>query len=325
MRSLPLAAVILLLAVPGWPQQAPKPAPAEDPGPLLKVDVDLVNLLFSVRNRQGGLVGSLEKHDFTLLEDGKEQEIKYFTRETDLPLTIGLLVDVSRSQERLLDIERSAASQFFSSVLRKKDMAFLISFGSEAELLQDFTGSPKLLRSALGQLRISSDIGGIMPGPVPTASHPRGTVLYDAIFLAADEKLKGEVGRKAIVVITDGMDQGSRLKLQQAVEAAQKADSIIYGIYYVDQAAYGYFGGATDSYLKRMAEETGGRVFHVDRKNTLDSVFKQLQDELRSQYAVAYTPSNPSKDGTFRKIEIRTANKDQKVQARKGYYALKRS
>src|SRR5262249_48767296 len=150
--------------------------------------------------------------DFVLLEDGKPQTIKYFTKETDLPLTIGLLIDISGSQARLIEDERRAAYQFLSQVLRKKDMAFLISFGPEAELLQDFTNSPKLLQSALDGLHVESQGGGLHPGPVPTASTPRGTVLFDAVYLAATEKLKREVGRKAMVLITDGVDQGSRLK-----------------------------------------------------------------------------------------------------------------
>ena len=215
---------------------------AQDQLPSIKVDVDLVSILTSVRDKRGALIPTLQKEDFTILEDGKPQPIKYFTKETDLPLTIGLLVDVSGSQRNLIDIERSAASQFFREVLRKKDLAFLISFGEETELLQDYTGSPRLLTEGLGQLRASSGVSGIHPGPVPTIGGPRGTVLYDAIYLAANEKLKGEVGRKVIVVITDGVDQGSRLSRNQAIEAAQKSDAVIYSIDYSDPHAYGPFG-----------------------------------------------------------------------------------
>jgi VWFA-related protein len=293
----------------------------------IKVDVDLVNIFFNVRTKKGGLVGNLEKSSFNIFEDGKEQQIKYFSRETDLPLTIGLLIDVSASQGNLIGIEQNAASQFFSKVLRQKDLAFLISFGSEAELLQDYTNSPKLLRAGLEGLKVNSDVGGLTPGPVPTASQPRGTILYDAVYLAASDQLKGQVGRKVLVLITDGEDQGSRYKIQEAIEAAQKADAIIYGIYYVDRAFYmrgGFvFGGVSDSALRRMAEETGGHVYQVDRKYSLDDIFNQLQQDMRSQYALGYTPTNPTKDGTFRKIEIRTSDKDLKVQARRGYYAIK--
>jgi VWFA-related protein len=295
----------------------------------IKVDVDIVNVLASVRDKRGGLVSNLEKSDFTVLEDGKPQTIKYFTKETDVPLTIGLLVDVSGSQRNLIDIERNAASQFFSQVLRKKDMAFLISFGEESELLQDYTNSTRLLTEGLGQLRPSSGVGGLHPGPVPTMGGPRGTVLYDAVYLAANEKLKSEVGRKVIVIITDGVDQGSRLSINQAVEAAQKSDAVIYCIDYNDPSAYGggfgvsFGGGAGGSAMHKMSDETGGHVYRVDRKHTLEQVFKELQDEMRSQYSIGYTPANDRKDGTYRKIDIKLSNKDLKAQARKGYYAIK--
>ena len=172
------------------------------------------------------------KRDFTIYEDGKEQEIKNFSRETDVPLTIGLLVDTSESQERLIDVEKRAAFEFFSKVLRPKDQAFLIQFGAEADLLQDDTSSARSLQRGLDQLRLSVPSVGIHPGPVPTAGGPAGTILYDAVYLAADEKLKMDVGRKAIVVITDGVDTGSKVSRDKSIEASQRADTIIYSIYY---------------------------------------------------------------------------------------------
>jgi VWFA-related protein len=300
---------------------------ADDSGDPIKIDVDVVNLYCAVRNKQNGLISNLEKSDFTLAEDGTPQTIKYFTRETALPLTIGLLVDVSNSQQNLIEPERHAASSFFSSVLKQKDVAFLISFGADSELLQDVTGSPRVLQDGLNRLKLNGGFAGINSGPVPTMSHPRGTVLYDAVYLAANDMLSKEVGRKAIVLITDGEDQGSRETENAAIEAAQKADAIIYGILYVDRQFYnqggisigGYSG---ESVLKKMSEETGGRLFKVDRKNSLDSIFEQIQQEMRTQYAIGYTPTNSKKDGSFRKIDLRVANKDQKVQVRKGYYAL---
>ncbi len=327
--SNPVIARILLglsLLQPGaLPQQAPKPS-EELPSPI-KVDVDVVNLLCSVRDKKGALIGNLTKDDFTVVEDGKPQTIKYFARETDIPLTIGLLVDVSGSQANLIEIERRAAYQFFSQVLRKKDMAFLISFGAEAELLQDYTGSPKLLQAGLEKLRVNSGVGGANPGPVPTIGQPRGTVLYDAVYLATTDRLYREVGRKAVVLITDGVDQGSRVKLEAAIETAHKADAIIYSIYYVDHSAYyghgGFYGGVSDSALRKMSEETGGREFRADKKNSLPEIFDQLQQEMRSQYAIGYTPANDRKDGSFRRVEIHLRDKNLKVQARKGYYAIK--
>jgi VWFA-related protein len=317
--------IVFTLAAALLAQTPPKGKTEEDAPAAIKVDVDVVSILASVRDKRGGLVGNLEKNDFTVLEDGKQQSIKYFTRETDLPLTIGLLIDVSRSQENLIDIERRAAAAFFAQVLQKKDEAFLISFGEECELLQDYTGSARLLTSAMNGLRVSSGVGGIGPGPVPTISQPRGTVLYDAVYLAAGEKLKPEVGRKVIVVITDGVDEGSKVKLEAAVEAAQKADAVIYSIDYSDAAFYGMFGsmGMGAGALHRMSDETGGHVYTVDRRHPLEEVFRELQDEMRSQYSIGYTPTNEMKDGGYRKLDIRTADKTLKVQARKGYYAVK--
>jgi VWFA-related protein len=307
--------------------QAPPQAQPPDEMPSITVDVDVVSILASVRDKRGALVPNLQKDDFTILEEGKAQSIKYFTRETDLPLTIGLLVDVSGSQRNLIDIERNAASQFFSQVLRKKDEAFLISFGEETELLQDYTSSARLLTQGLNELRVSSGVGGISPGPVPTMGDPRGTVLYDAIYLAASEKLKTEVGRKVIVVITDGVDQGSRMTRNQAIEAAQKADAVIYSVEYYDPSAYGRFmtfgGSGGEGELRKMSDETGGHVYKVDRSHPLDMVFRELQDEMRSQYSIGYTPTNGLKDGSYRHLDVKLANKDLKAQARKGYYAVK--
>lgn len=301
---------------------------AQDIPPTIKVDVDVVNVLFNVRDKSRGLVGSLNKDDFKIFEDGKEQTVKYFNRETDLPLTIGLLIDVSASQMNLIEIEKNAAYQFFGAVLRKQDLAFLISFGADAELLQDYTNSPKLLRAGLEGLHVNSGVGGLHPGPVPTASQPKGTILYDAVQLASSDQLKGQVGRKVLVLITDGEDQGSTYTIKQAIEAAQKADAIIYSFYYVDrQFYYGrgmvFGGGPGEAKLKQLSEDTGGHVFQIDRKMTLQSAFDELNAEMRSQYAIGYTPTNPNKDGTFRKLEIKTNNKDWKVQARKGYYAIR--
>jgi len=315
--ALLLAPALLLGQDPSSPQDTP----------TIKVDVDVVNILFNVRDKKGGLIGNLEKNDFSIWEDGKQQDVKYFNRETDLPLTIGLLIDISASQGNLIEIEKDAASQFFGQVLRSKDLAFLISFGPDADLLQDYTNSPKLLRAGLDGLKVNTDFVGLHPGPVPTVYQPKGTILYDAVYLAASDQLKGQVGRKVLVLITDGEDEGSHYKIKDAIDAAQRADAILYGFYYVDRAFYmGHgltFGGVSDSALRQMSEDTGGHVFHIDRKLPLQEAFRELQDEMRSQYAIGYTPTNAAKDGSFRRIEIRTNNKDFKVQARKGYFASK--
>jgi len=151
-----------------------------------------------------------------------------------------------------------------------------------------------------------------------------GTILFDAVYLAANDRLRNDVGRKAIVLITDGVDTGSKISRDKSIEAAQKADAMIYSIYYVDRAAYGFGsfgGGGGEGDLRRMSSETGGQVFHVDKNHPLDEVFRQIQEEMRSQYAITYQPPNPKRDGTYHKIDIKLSNKDYKVQARKGYYA----
>ena len=326
--------LLLAVAVPGWSQQGNKKKPAspaagqlppkveaEDPS-VIKVDVGLVNVLFNVRTKKGGLVPDLPKEEFTVFEDGTEQTVKAFTRESNLPLTIGLLVDVSRSQERLIGIEQAASRQFFTSVLKSKDLAFIISFGQDAELLQDFTSSGKLLSRALDGLKLSAPVGSPTNGPIP--STPRGTILYDAIVLAAEDQLKGQVGRKVLVLITDGDDQGSRYTEKRAIEAAQRADAIIYSVYYVDRG-FGQgrmmMGGGGESALRHMSDDTGGRVYTVDRGHSLMEIYSEIERDVRSQYSIAYAPVNSKQDGTFRKLEIKTSNKDFKVQARKGYYA----
>lgn len=329
----------MLAAVMSWhaaaaPQSGNPPAgqdQVQNPAATIKVNVELVNILFTVKTKKGGqLIPNLEKNNFTVFEDGKQQTIQRFSRETDLPLTLGLLIDISASQERLVDIERQAAASFFSSVIRQKDEAFLISFGKSTDLLQDYTNSPRLLTSALQDLRGDGQtpmIGGIPAntGPLPTSGTPKGTLLFDAIYLASNEKLKSEVGRKALVLITDGDDQGSFYDRRAATEAAQKSDAIVYSIYYVDRgfyASYGMgFGGGGESDLRKMSDETGGHVFSVNGKHPLSQVFKEIQDELRNQYSIGYESTNAQRDGSFRHIEIKVDNPDYRVQARNGYYA----
>lgn len=304
---------IAALALSQQKQQAP---PIDESDTVIRGGVDLVNVLATVRGKSNALISNLEKTDIRVFEDGKEQEIRYFTRETDLPLTIGMLIDVSGSMDALIPVERRAGSEFFQEVLRKGDLAFLISFGKDSELLQDSTGSPRLLERGLNDLKpnVGVSFGG---GPVPTANRQAGTVLYDAVYLAADERLRGEAGRKVIILITDGADSGSRTSRDKAIEAAQKADAIIYSIYYNDPRFYGDEGT-----LKRMSEETGGRVFRVDSRMNLSSIFKEIQDEMRTQYSITYSPANSVKDGGYRKLEYKLTNKDYKIQARKGYYAI---
>jgi len=310
---------------PMWGQAGGQQAPKPEELPTISVDVDVVNILFTVRNKQGGLVGNLNKEDFVVEEDGRSQTVKYFSRQSDLPLTIGLLVDTSVSQGALIDQERQASSLFFREVLRmNKDQAFLLSFDIHVDMLQDLTDSAKLLRAGLDKLRVNAG-AGYGAGPVPTTGKPKGTLLFDAVYLAADEVLKGQVGRKAGVLITDGNDYGSHYTVQQAIAAAQKSDVILYGILYLDDAFYYRQGGIVGGFgsggsLKKLAEETGGRVYEVSRKKPLRTIYQELQEELRSQYSIGYTPTSTRTDAGLRKIRIVPRQKDLKVQARQGYY-----
>jgi VWFA-related protein len=318
----PLLPALLLSALSLPAQAPPQPEPDDQ---VIRVDVDLVNVFFSARTKKGAYVNDLKQEDLDLYENGVRRDIRYFTRESDLPLTIGLLIDVSRSQENLIQEERIAATQFFREMLRKKDLAFLISFGSDVELLQDLTASANLLQNGLGQLKVNTGGGGGGPTPTTVPSGMRGTVLFEAVWLASKEKLSQEVGRKVMVIITDGVDVGSRTKIEQAIEEAQRADTIIYGILFEDPRYTSpmYGGMSGEGSMKRLSEQTGGRVFRVDRRYTLTDIFKEIQEEVRSQYTLAFSPATGANDGSYRKIELRPKNKDLRIQSRKGYYADK--
>jgi len=300
----------------------------EEPLQTFKAQVNVVNLFFNVKDKHGLLIPNLTKNDFEVFEDGKQQTIKYFSAESNQPLTLGILVDTSPSQTRVLTIEQEACSEFLHNVLRSKDLAFLINFDSDIDLDQDYTNNTRDLARALNKLQIGGGgAGGGLPGlgggPIPNAS-PRSTALYDAIFLAADEKLKTEVGRKAMIIFTDGQDEGSHLKIRDAIEAAQKADSLAYVILIADRGFYGGFGYSGDADMRKLAQETGGRVIEVgNNEKKLKDAFDQIQNELRSQYNIGYTPTNSKLDGSYRRIQIHSKG-DYKVQARQGYYAMAR-
>jgi len=296
----------------------------------LKVNVNVVQLFFNVKDKRGALIPNLTKTDFQILEDGKPQTIKYFAAESNLPLTLGILIDSSGSQARVLDMEKQVGGDFLSQILREKDLAFVIDFDVNVELLQDFTSSVRLLKTALNNARINTaggsgtGIPGLGGGTIPTQGAPRGTLLYDAVYLASHDELAQQVGRKAMILLTDGQDEGSQLRIKDAIEAAQKSDSIVYVLLCADRGFYGGFGGYSgEGEMKKMTQETGGRVIEVGNKyEKLKEGFDQIANELRSQYNIGYNPSNAALDGTFRKIEIRANNKDYKIQSRAGYYAV---
>ena len=330
---------LLIAVLLDMPAPAQRSQPPETTAPTIKVDVSVVNVLCTVRDGKGALVSTLDKADFEIREDGKPQKILYFSQETKLPLTLGLLVDSSVSQQRIIAEEQRAGAAFLAQVLDQQDAAFLITFDVNIELLQDITGSVEFLREALSHIEVEGGGGAPpvvsppgpypgpfpipTPGPVPTARGGGGTRLYDAVYLAANEMLQKEAGRKAVILISDGQDHGSKVSRDEAIEAAQRSDVIVYSILFVDRGFYGmagagYFG---ESILREMAEQTGGRLFRADNDKQLNAAFEQISNELRSQYSLGYSPTNPARDGSYRKIEVKVLQRGHRVQARKGYYA----
>src|SRR5215472_3611936 len=302
---------------------------SQNPAETLKVNVNVVQLFFNVKDKHGSLIPNLTKTDFDIAEDGKPQTIKYFTAESNLPLTIGMMIDSSGSQRNVIDMEKEVGGAFLRQILTEKDEAFVLSFDITVDLLQDFTRDVHRLQNALNKAKINVDytsggVPGIGGGPVPQHGNSPGTLLYDAVYLSSHDMLSKEVGRKAMILLTDGQDEGSRLKIQDAIEAAQKADAIVYVLLCADRGFYGGFGYSGEGDMRKLTEQTGGRVINVGNKfDKLKEAFDQIAAELRSQYNIGYTPTNDKRDGSYRKIEIKN-KQNYKIQARAGYYAMKR-
>ncbi len=333
--------------------------------PTFSSEVKVVNMLATVRDKHGKIVSNLTKDDFTLEEDGKPQTIRYFSQVTDLPLTLGLLVDTSWSQRRVLDQECAASKNFLVQVMREsKDKAFLIHFDREVELLQDLTSSGQKLEAAIDSLQtpqFSQDSGSNSPdtstGSDRGSHHTgAGTLLYDSIYLASNELMKKQTGRKAVVVLTDGVDRGSKETLESAIESAQRADTVVYSILFKDdedRQSHGGFGGPGmgrggmggggmgrhggggqrppqesrpdgKKILERISRETGGGFFEVTKKETTADIYTTIQEELRGQYNLGYSPEKTDAAAAasgYHKILLKTKQKDLVVQTREGYYA----
>ncbi len=317
---------------------------AQQQPPTFSSETRVVNVLATVRTKNGEIVKNLTKDEFTLAEDGRPQTIKYFAQETDLPLTLGLLVDTSGSQRRVLGEEITATHAFLDTVLREdRDKGFLIHFDYEAELLQDLTSSRQLLQRALQTVGTPQLQRGGQGGVGGARRSGAGTVLYDSVLLASDELMAHQKGRKALIVLTDGVDQGSKVSISRAIEAAQRADTMVYGLLFEDRDAYrqpgfGGMGGGRrggggrfpqpaqqhadgKKVLQQMARETGGGYFEVSKKTSLQQIYAQVEEELRNQYNLGYTPEGNSGAG-YRRIQL-TTKKDLIVQARDGYFADK--
>jgi VWFA-related protein len=328
-------------------------------GPAISVDVKMVSMLAAVRDKHGHLVNNLNKDDFVVEQDGHPQTITYFAQESNLPLTLGLLVDTSMSQRRVLDQERSASHAFLDHVLREdKDKAFVIHFDYEVELLQDLTSSRQKLEAsldALGEPEFAQTGGGGSGGGSSSGggrgSSGRGgggTLLYDAVYLASNELMKKQQGRKALIILSDGVDRGSKETLQNSIETAQRADTLVYSILFADKEGYGNGGGYGGGHgggggggmgggghrrypqesrpdgkkvLEQISRETGGRFFEVSKKQSIDEIYTALDEELRNQYGLGYVPDKADIAPGYHKIHVTVKQKDFVVQTREGYYA----
>ncbi len=361
-RKLGLLASTALLLLAGTPLLS------QQQGPTISVNVKLVTMFATVRDKHGALIRNVAKDDFALQQDGHPQTITYFAQDSDLPLTLGLLVDTSMSQRRVLDQERDASHAFIDHLLREdKDKAFVIHFDREVELLQDLTSSRQKLEASLdllGRPQFSQASNGGSSGSDPGnggsgggsgghGSHGGyggggGTLLYDAVFLASDELMKKQQGRKAIVVLTDGVDRGSKETLRDAIETAQRADTLVYSILFADKEGYGNSGGYGGGHmggmggggtgggghrhypqesrpdgkkiLEQLSKETGGRFFEVTKKEPIDQIYAEIDEELRNQYALGYTPDKADADAGYHKIELSVKQRDAVVQTRDGFY-----
>jgi VWFA-related protein len=284
--------------------------------PVFSADVKVVNVLATVRNKTGALAGNLDRDDFLLSEDGRPQTIRYFARESNLPLTLGLLIDTSGSQRRVLNAERGASLRFFDRVVRENmDHIFIMQFDTVVQIRQPLTSSVGKLDDSLSyvdtetmsQLRMRQ--GG-------------GTLLYDAVVSASWDVMRHQKGRKALIVLSDGVDLGSQNSLQDAVDASLRADTLVYSILYSDPGAYGLFGGGDGRrVLERMSADTGGSYFEVSKKRPVDEIFDILQAELRNQYSLGYVSDQPVTLSGFRAIALTTRQKGLIVQARHRYWA----
>lgn len=340
--SLLLAASVLVPAGSGvsaqQSQTQPRPAPqrdeAIDDDDVERVETDLTNVLFTAVDKSKRFITSLRQDDIRVLEDGVEQKVFTFQRETDRPLSLAILIDCSASQERTLPEEKSAAQRFVDMVIRQaKDEVAVLTFTGDATLEQGLTGSAARVRRAIDRVEFTPPSGyiggGVLVGTPPISGDNQAragsTAIWDAIWVTSREVLSesSDKTRRAIILLSDGVDTSSRLKLQEAVDSALKADAIIYSVGIGDSFS---FEGVDEGSLRKISERTGGRAYFPRNEDDLRVAFAQIQEDLRSQYLIAYSPSNKTKDGSFRKVQIDIVNPELKKQQlrltyRQGYFA----
>lgn len=315
------------------PQDKNKPptSQSEDEDGVLKVATELVTVPFSVTDKKNRYITDLKVEDLVIMEDGKAQEIFSFTKETDLPLTFALLLDISGSQEFTIGAQKDAALRFLEKVIRvERDLASVVTFRKDVEMLQSLTSNVNQIRRALNNVRFNASTSGYGTPPIGGSDFV-GTSLYDAVFVTADELLGKEAGRRVIILLTDGRDTTSTYSMKKAIERSWRSEVLIYAIGIAGRGQYGgsVFNEDVDKgTLQKMCEETGGRFFLPKNENEYDQAFRQIEDDLRQQYILSYSPTNEAQDGSFRNIAVKVTRKDSKelkVLCRRGYYAKKAS
>ncbi|MFZ0336082.1 MAG: VWA domain-containing protein [Candidatus Acidiferrales bacterium] len=280
----------------------------------------VVNVYAIVEGRHGQLIRDLNRDDFELSDDAAPQKIEYFSQETNVALSLGIALDTSNSQSRLLGTEQAAAKKFLNSILQSGDQAFVMSFDADVRLLEDFTGAPTELARAIDAAEINETGKSVLR--IDAASSTGGTHLYDAVYLASNELMSARHGREVLVLVTDGEDQGSKIDLQKAIEAAEKANVIVYPIIVSDAEFYSLMGASYhgDAPVRKLARATGGRTIRVKSVEQIGQAFGQVERELRSQYRLGYSPSNLRHDGSFRRFDVKVRGHNYTVRARTGYY-----
>lgn len=311
LRPTKLSRRALLALAPGWMLLA------REQEPTFKAGVRVVNVLATVRTKKGEIIRDLAKDDFDLAENGRPQTISYFSRQSDLPLTIGLMIDTSMSQRKVLEAERDASVGFLDDVLRPdKDQVFVMQFDTEVRTVAMLTSSKEKLGEALTYVSMPSR------QQLEASRTGAGTLLYDSIETAARDIMARVSGRKALIVLTDGVDVGSTGSLAVCVDACQRADTLIYGVYFTDSGFYSFGGSPVNgrAVLARMAGETGGGFFEVTKKRSIGDIYGVIQEELRSQYNIGYVSNIPVNINEFRRIQLTCKRRDLIVQARDRYW-----
>lgn len=287
----------------------------QTPRQAIKVQVNLVNLFVTARDkRTKKIVLDLGQNEFKVVEDGKPQAISFFSHESNLPITLGLLIDTSGTEQDAITKEQDAAVRFLSRLMRHDDRGIVISFDTEADLLAELSGNPSALERAIRRTRIRlPGSGGLIGFPTPS------TVFYDAVYLACQEEMANQSGRPALVILTDAHDQGSKMRLRDAIEAAQRANTVVYVLLIFDPR-YGNF----EDIARKLTDDTGGRTIVVDERRRLEDAFDEINQELRKQYAMGYYPTHERHDDGFRKVEVKTTRKGVEILTRRGYYPRQR-